>query len=123
MNLHKQHCVPGQVHAGVYPRAATVIALDGSVKMTYRNISLDWLPGVAPRVALVLGEGERHVLPCTTFVEIESSGRGIAAFAVVDPQPFEPLRGVFARAMRGVRALCGISRPGGLAGGRREGTR
>ena len=66
---------PGQVHAAWFKRETAIVALEGTLRLSYRDASLDWLLGDAPRVSVVLCEGERHVLPYEAFVEVRAAGQ------------------------------------------------
>jgi hypothetical protein len=84
MKPFDQPYFPGQTTAAWFKRASAIVALDGTLRLTYRDASLDWLLSDALRVELVLREGERHVLPYEAFVEISAIGSRAATARIVD---------------------------------------
>lgn len=77
---------PGQIHAAWFKCGSAIVALEGTLRVSYRDASLDWLLGDAPKVSVVLCEGERHVLPYEAFVEVLATGQR-AAVAQIDAGP------------------------------------
>jgi hypothetical protein len=77
---------PGQIHADWFRRGSAITALDGALRLTYRDGSLDWLLGDAPKVSVELHEGDCHVLPYEALVEVIATGKG-AAIARIDAGP------------------------------------
>ena len=86
MKPFEQRYAPGQIHAAWFKRGSAIAAREGSLRLTYRDASLDWLLDDAPRVSIVLREGECHVLPYEAFVEVIAVGRR-AALAHIDAGP------------------------------------
>lgn len=86
MKPFEHRYAPGQVHAAWFKCASAIVALEGTLRLSYRDASLDWLLGDAPRVSVVLCEGERHVLPYEAFVEVRAAGQR-AAIAQIDTGP------------------------------------
>jgi len=86
MKPFEHQYAPGQIHAAWFRRGSAIAALEGTLRISYRDASLDWLLGDAPRVSLTLREGERHVLPYEAFVEVIASGQR-AAIAQIDAGP------------------------------------
>jgi len=85
MNVFEQRYAPGQIHAAWFKRGSAIAVLDGSLRLTYRDASLDWLLD-APRVCVVLCEGERHVFPYEAWVEAVATGQRTAS-AQIDLRP------------------------------------
>lgn len=86
MKPFEHRYAPGQIHAAWFRRGSAIAALEGTLRLCYRDASLDWLLGDAPRVSVVLREGERHVLPYEAFVEAIATGQH-AALAQIDAGP------------------------------------
>ncbi|MDB5834852.1 MAG: hypothetical protein JWR14_4682 [Caballeronia sp.] len=74
MKSIRQYFYPGQRYARHQRAGTQVIAIDGMLRLTYRDPALDWLLNVTSPVVVKLEEGGCHVLPCDTFVEIEAVG-------------------------------------------------
>ena len=77
---------PGQIHAAWFKCGSAIVALEGTLRLSYRDASLDCLLGDAPKVSVVLCEGERHVLPYEAFVEVLATGQRVA-IAQIDAGP------------------------------------
>ena len=86
MRPYEQRYAPGQIQAAWFRRGSAITALDGTLRLTYRDVSLDWLLGDAPNVSVVLHDGELHVLPYEALVEVMAAGTRAAA-ARIDPAP------------------------------------
>lgn len=87
MERGERRYYPGQVWAFSLRRGSTLLALDGPLRVEYRDGSLDWLPDSVPRVSITLEEGEHHVLPHSAFVEIRAAGSNVVTGLITDPQP------------------------------------
>ncbi|CAN7347140.1 hypothetical protein LJR029_006123 [Caballeronia sp. LjRoot29] len=74
MQSIRQCFYPGQRSARHQHAGTRIIAIDGMLRLTYRDPALDWLLDVTTPVVVKIEEGECHVLPCDTFVEIEAVG-------------------------------------------------
>lgn len=68
---------PGQIRACRQSAGTQFIAVDGVLRLTYRDPSLDWLLNVTSPVAVNVGEGKCHVLPYDAWVEIEVIGTSV----------------------------------------------
>jgi hypothetical protein len=86
MKPFEQRYAPDQIHAAWFKRGSAIAAREGALRLTYRDASLDWLLDDAPRVSIVLDDGECHVLPYEAFVEIIAVGQR-AAVAQIDVGP------------------------------------
>jgi hypothetical protein len=86
MKPFDQRYAAGQIHANWFKRGSVITALDGALRLSYRDGSLDWLLGDAPRVSVVLHEGDCHVLPYEAYVEVVATGE-CAALARIDAGP------------------------------------
>ncbi|MBN3764960.1 hypothetical protein [Burkholderia sp. Ac-20365] len=86
MKPFEHRYAPGQIHAAWFRRGSAIAALEGTLQISYRDASLDWLLGDAPKVSVVLHEGERHVLPYEAFVEVIAIGQH-AVIAQIDSGP------------------------------------
>jgi hypothetical protein len=86
MKPFDQHYFPRQTAAAWLKRGSAIVALDGTLHLTYRDASLDWLLGDAPRVDLVVQAGECHVLPYEAFVEVTAIGARAVTGRIVDQQ-------------------------------------
>ena len=74
MQAIRQCFYPGQF-SGRHRRAGThLVAIDGALRLTYRDPALDWLLNLTSPVAVDLEEGECHVLHYDAFVEIQAVG-------------------------------------------------
>lgn len=77
MQAIRQCFHPGQFN-GRHQRAGTqVVAIDGVLRLTYRDPALDWLLNLTSPVTIKVDEGECHVLPYDTFVEIQALGTSV----------------------------------------------
>ena len=77
MQAIRQPFYPGQFN-GQYRRAGTqVVAIDGVLRLTYRDPALDWLLNLTSPVAVDVEEGGCHRLPYDTFVEIQAVGSSV----------------------------------------------
>lgn len=77
MQSIRQRFYPGQFN-GQYRRAGTqVAAIDGVLRLTYRDPALDWLLNLTSPVAVDVEEGGCHCLPYDTFVEIQAVGSSV----------------------------------------------
>jgi hypothetical protein len=65
---------PGQIHASHQRAGTQLIAIDGALRLTYRDPSLDWLMDLSPRVRVDLDTGDVHVCSCNAWVEVEVVG-------------------------------------------------
>src|ERR1700712_891661 len=74
MQSISQHFYPGQCRARHQRAGTQVIAIDGVLRLTYRDPALDWLLNVTSPVVVRIEEGGCYLLPCDTFVEIEAVG-------------------------------------------------
>ena len=86
MKSFEQRYVPGVIHTAWFGRGSAIATREGALRLTYRGASLDWLLDDAPRVSVVLGEGDCHVLPYEAFVEAIAMGPQ-AAVAHIDAGP------------------------------------
>lgn len=62
---------PGQIHASRQRAGTLLIAINGPLRLTYRDPSLDWLMVLSPRVCIDLNEGDAHVISCNAWVEVD----------------------------------------------------
>ena len=97
---------PGQIHAAWFKCGSAIVAREGTLRVSYRDASLDWLLGDAPKVSVVLCEGERHVLPYEAFVEVLATGQR-AAIAQIDAGPRGRLVATIGRRLVSVGRLNG----------------
>ncbi|SOE95953.1 hypothetical protein SAMN05414139_08876 [Burkholderia sp. D7] len=74
MQAIRQCFYPGRLNARHQRAGTQVVAIDGVLRLTYRDPALDWLLNVTSPVAVDIEEGGCHVLPYDTFVEIEAVG-------------------------------------------------
>jgi hypothetical protein len=74
MQAIRQCFHPGQFNARHQRAGTQVVAIDGVLRLTYRDPALDWLFNVTSPIAVDIEEGACHVLPYDTFVEIEAVG-------------------------------------------------
>lgn len=74
MQAREAQCFPGQMHTLRLARASSIIALDGTLRLRYRDESLTWLLDATPRIDITLRDGEQHILPFTTFVNMLTEG-------------------------------------------------
>jgi hypothetical protein len=79
---------PGQIHASRLKRGSVIVAVDGPLRLRYRDESLSWLLALVPPVSVVLAEGEHHVLPYSAFVEIHTEGSTVVEGLVMEPRPW-----------------------------------
>lgn len=87
MLLIDHSLVPGHIHAASLRRGSTIVAVDGPLTLAYRNASLDWLLPAAPMIVVALDEGDAHVVPYDTFVEMQTTGRTRASVHIECPSP------------------------------------
>jgi hypothetical protein len=91
MQAYETQYVPGQIHVTRLRRGSSIVAIEGTLRLRYRDASLNWLLDAAPVNRVRLGEGEGYRLPCDAFVEIGAAGKTAALGAV------EPASTAFAR--------------------------
>ncbi|NRO96460.1 hypothetical protein GWC77_11005 [Paraburkholderia sp. NMBU_R16] len=91
MQAYEMRYVPGQIHVTRLRRASSIVAIEGTLTLRYRDESLNWLLDATPINHVRLGEGEGYRLPCDAFVEISTAGKTGAVGAV------EPASTAFAR--------------------------
>lgn len=87
MKAIRQSFYPGQINARRQRAGTQVVAIDGVLRLTYRDPSLDWLLNVTSPVSVDIEEGGCHVLPYDTFVEIEARGPSPVNGLVSAPRP------------------------------------
>src|SRR5579864_1038233 len=87
MQTCEQRYHPGQVRASSLKRGSAIVALDGPLRVAYRDGSMDWLLDSASRVSITLEEGEHHILPHSAFVEIRPAGSSVVTGLITYPQP------------------------------------
>lgn len=90
-----QDYYPGQVSGFFMARREALIALDGSVRVTYRDRSLDWFVSETPQVVVTLQEGESHVLPYAAFVEVRVIGHHVVSTVIQRPTPLRAALNIF----------------------------
>ncbi|WP_089160563.1 hypothetical protein [Caballeronia sordidicola] len=74
MQAIRQCFYPGQRNARHHRAGTQVVAIDGVLRLTYRDPALDWLLTLTSPISIEIDEGGCHVLPYDTFVEIEAVG-------------------------------------------------
>lgn len=102
MKPFSQRYPAGQIQGAWFKRASALVAVDGTVRLTYRDASLDWMLDVAPKVSVLVRPGERHVMPFEAFVEVSAEGP-YAVNALIEPAARRPL--LLARIRRALIAL------------------
>ena len=109
----RQCFYPGQLNARCQRAGTQVVAIDGALRLTYRDPSLDWLLNVTGPVSVDIEEGECHVLPYNTFVEIEVLGPSAVNGLVGVPRPQYSLVAAIGRcaAWIGCRGRANAQRP------------
>jgi hypothetical protein len=117
MQAISQCFYPGQCRARHQRAGTQIIAIDGVLRLTYRDPALDWLLNLTSPVVVRIEEGECHVLPCDTFVEIEAAG-----FSAVNGLVHVPGRshGVGAVIRSGIAWLAWCVRANGQRPGKRR---
>lgn len=84
MQAYETRYVPGQIHVVRLRRGSSIVAIEGTLRLRYRDESLNWLLDAAPVSRVRLGDGEGYRLPCDAFVEISTAGQ-TAAVGAVEP--------------------------------------
>lgn len=84
MQAYETQYVPGQIHTGRLGAGSVILAIEGTLRVLYRDESLNWLLDASPVNDLLVCEGERYRLPCEAFVEIAADGK-TAAVGVIEP--------------------------------------
>ncbi len=84
MQAYEMRCVPDQIQIAKLRRGSSIVAVEGTLRLRYRDGSLNWLLDAAPVNDLRLGEGEQYRLPCNAFVEIRATGK-TAAVGAIEP--------------------------------------
>jgi len=79
----------GQIQCAWFKRASALVAVDGTVRVTYRDASLDWMLDAAPKVSVLVRAGERHVMPFEAFVEVSAEGPH-AVNVRIEPGAYRP---------------------------------
>jgi hypothetical protein len=87
MPTGEQRYHPGQTRASSLGRGTALVALDGPLRVEYRDGSMDWLLDAAPRVSITLAEGEHHILPYNALVEIRPAGSTAVTGLITHAQP------------------------------------
>jgi hypothetical protein len=81
----EQQFAPGAVQMFLASRASVIVAIDGPLKLEYRDDSLSWLtPAVRP-VLVVLDEGQSHEMPYGAWVNISAQGRQTVQGLLISP--------------------------------------
>jgi hypothetical protein len=106
---------PGQRSARHQHAGTQIIAIDGMLRLTYRDPALDWLLDVTTPVVVKIEEGGCHVLPCDTFVEIEAVGSSVVNGIVSVP----PRRFSLAAIRSGIAWIGSRVRPNGQRSAKR----
>lgn len=75
---------PGQIRTGKLRCDSTIVAIEGALRVRYRDGSLNWLLDAVPVNDLLIREGEQYRLPCDAFVEITAAGK-TAAVGSIEP--------------------------------------
>lgn len=83
MDAQERHYQPQQIQTVHMKRGSAIVAFDGRLRIRYRDESLNWLVDCVPTVSLFLDEGDRHVLPYSTYVEIYVPGVAMVTGLVV----------------------------------------
>ncbi|MBP0592570.1 hypothetical protein J8I87_23090 [Paraburkholderia sp. LEh10] len=97
MKPFEQRYAPDEIQATWFRRGSAIAALDGALRVTYRDASLDWLLDAAPKVSIVVREGERHVLSYEAFVEVTSAGPRVSIARIEPGPPKHSLRATVGR--------------------------
>ncbi|HTJ95762.1 MAG TPA: hypothetical protein VL424_21910 [Pararobbsia sp.] len=74
MQTTEQHYAPGQCQTVRLQRASVIVAVDGPLRIEYRDESLSWLSMHIEPVLVVLGESQSHELPYGAWVNISAEG-------------------------------------------------
>ena len=82
MQAYETRYVPGRIHTGKLRAGSTILALEGTLRLRYREESLNWLLDAAPVNGLLVCEGQQYRLPCDAFVEISAEGKTAAVGAI-----------------------------------------
>jgi len=106
MRAYEMRYVPGQIHTVKLRGGSSIVAMEGALKLRYRDASLNWLLDAAPTNNLRLGEGEQYRLPCDAIVEICAEGTSAAGGAI------EPASTGLARCSAWIARVMGAVRPG-----------
>ena len=84
MQAHEKRYLPGQIHTENLRGGSAIAAIEGTLRLRYRDDSLNWLLDAAPVNELLIGEGDLYRLPCDAFVEISAAGK-TAAVGAIEP--------------------------------------
>jgi hypothetical protein len=97
----------GQIHCAWFRRGSTLVAIDGTLRVTYRDASMDWLLDAAPRISVVVRPGEQHTMPFEAFVEVSAVGLAAVNARIADGAPRRSLLAAWRRLMAAVDTLKG----------------
>lgn len=95
-----QRLLPGQIRTFDLRRHNGLLALDGPLHLRYRDAALDWLPGGAPCVSVLLDEGAVHRLPHAAWVDVTCAATGGVTLGIIAPPAPAPLRTLLAWVVR-----------------------
>lgn len=97
MDTQQRQYLPNQMHVIRVKRGSAIVALDGALRLSYRDESLDWLLDSAPAVSRLLEEGEHHVFSSRGYVEIYVSGAVAVTGLMLPPSTAKPWTVALAR--------------------------
>ena len=106
MQAYEMRYVPGHIHTTRLRGGCSIIAMQGTLRLRYRDASLSWLLDAAPANDLRLGEGEQYRVPCDAIVEISAEGKTSAVGAI------EPALPALTRYAAWVATVIGVLRGG-----------
>jgi hypothetical protein len=89
MNTMRTRCHPQRPWSCYMERGCEIVALDGGLRLSWRDPSLEWLPGGAPLRTLFLEEGGAHRFVDAVRIDVEADRQPSTAL-VLPPAPREP---------------------------------
>lgn len=78
----------------------SIVAVEGNVRLQFRDHSLAWLADAVPLTTVTLHEGERFVTPQRGIVSISAMGATVATFLLEPSRAENPARGLIRHATR-----------------------
>lgn len=87
MAAYQQRYYPGDIYAINLRCGSTIVAIDGTLRVEYRDRSLDWLVDSVPSVSVTVAEGAPHVLACNALVRIRVEGATSVSGLISCPTP------------------------------------
>ena len=81
----RRHYAGKQIHAEYVQSGSTIVAVEGAMRVRFRDSTLAWLPEAPQHVTVLLHEGDRYVITYNTLVEIHVETVTAARGLILEP--------------------------------------